>query len=190
MIVTHNMQQAARVSDRTAFFTAEVDPESDRRTGVLVEYDLHREDLLQPVRRADRELRHRPVRMTDDEAAQELPPRARRHPRRDRRARGASLVETIPRATQVLLDGDLPAPTSSSTTTRSIDERCFELEERCYAVLALQQPMASDLRRIIAAVKIIAEIERSADLCANICKAARRIYGNELDPSCAASSPR
>ncbi len=42
MIVTHNMQQAARVSDRTAFFTTEVNPESDRRTGVLVEYDPHR----------------------------------------------------------------------------------------------------------------------------------------------------
>jgi phosphate transport system ATP-binding protein len=39
IIVTHNMQQAARVSDRTAFFTTEVNPESDRRTGVLVEFD-------------------------------------------------------------------------------------------------------------------------------------------------------
>jgi phosphate transport system ATP-binding protein len=38
VIVTHNMQQAARVSDRTAFFTTEVNPHSDRRTGVLVEY--------------------------------------------------------------------------------------------------------------------------------------------------------
>ena len=39
VIVTHNMQQAARVSDRTAFFTAEVDSKSDQRTGLLVEYD-------------------------------------------------------------------------------------------------------------------------------------------------------
>jgi phosphate transport system ATP-binding protein len=40
VIVTHNMQQAARVSDRTAFFTAEVNPKSDTRSGILVEYDL------------------------------------------------------------------------------------------------------------------------------------------------------
>ncbi|HEY5950139.1 MAG TPA: phosphate ABC transporter ATP-binding protein PstB, partial [Kofleriaceae bacterium] len=40
VIVTHNMQQAARVSDRTAFFTAEVDPKAERRTGVLVEFDV------------------------------------------------------------------------------------------------------------------------------------------------------
>ncbi len=39
VIVTHNMQQAARVSDRCAFFTAEVSETSDTRTGVLVEYD-------------------------------------------------------------------------------------------------------------------------------------------------------
>jgi len=39
VIVTHNMQQAARVSDRTAFFTTEVNPDSDRRTGRLVEYN-------------------------------------------------------------------------------------------------------------------------------------------------------
>jgi phosphate transport system ATP-binding protein len=38
VIVTHNMQQAARVSDVTAFFTAEVDP-TGSRTGVLVEVD-------------------------------------------------------------------------------------------------------------------------------------------------------
>jgi phosphate transport system ATP-binding protein len=40
VIVTHNMQQAARVSDRTAFFTTEVNETSDTRTGLLVEYDL------------------------------------------------------------------------------------------------------------------------------------------------------
>ncbi|HVE46250.1 MAG TPA: phosphate ABC transporter ATP-binding protein PstB [Acidimicrobiales bacterium] len=39
VIVTHNMQQAARVSDRTAFFTAEVSKEGEDRTGVLVEMD-------------------------------------------------------------------------------------------------------------------------------------------------------
>jgi phosphate transport system ATP-binding protein len=39
VIVTHNMQQAARVSDRTSFLTTEVHPESGDRTGVLVEFD-------------------------------------------------------------------------------------------------------------------------------------------------------
>jgi phosphate transport system ATP-binding protein len=39
VIVTHNMQQAARVSDRTAFFTVEVDEKTGQRTGRIVEYD-------------------------------------------------------------------------------------------------------------------------------------------------------
>jgi phosphate transport system ATP-binding protein len=38
VIVTHNMQQATRVSDRTAFFSVLTDSKSDTRTGVLVEY--------------------------------------------------------------------------------------------------------------------------------------------------------
>ena len=39
IIVTHNMQQAARIADRTAFFTASVDEETGDRTGTLVEFD-------------------------------------------------------------------------------------------------------------------------------------------------------
>ena len=39
VIVTHNMQQAARVSDRTAFFTVDLDAAEGRRVGRLVEYD-------------------------------------------------------------------------------------------------------------------------------------------------------
>jgi phosphate transport system ATP-binding protein len=38
VIVTHNMQQATRVSDRTAFYSVLRDEASDVRTGVLVEY--------------------------------------------------------------------------------------------------------------------------------------------------------
>jgi phosphate transport system ATP-binding protein len=39
VIVTHNMQQAARVADMTAFFSVEVDQDGGRRNGILVEYD-------------------------------------------------------------------------------------------------------------------------------------------------------
>jgi len=39
VIVTHNMQQAARVADMTAFFSVEVGDDGDKRRGILVEYD-------------------------------------------------------------------------------------------------------------------------------------------------------
>jgi phosphate transport system ATP-binding protein len=48
VIVTHNMQQAARVSDMTAFFTAEIDAEADRRAGVLVEFDRTEKIFTRP----------------------------------------------------------------------------------------------------------------------------------------------
>jgi phosphate transport system ATP-binding protein len=49
VIVTHNMQQAARVSDRTAFFTAEAAEGTGDRTGLLVEYDRTDAIFTHPV---------------------------------------------------------------------------------------------------------------------------------------------
>ena len=49
MIVTHNMQQAARVADMTAFFSVEVDEAGGKRTGVLVEYDRTAEIFTTPA---------------------------------------------------------------------------------------------------------------------------------------------
>jgi phosphate transport system ATP-binding protein len=49
VIVTHNMQQAARVADMTAFFSVDVADEGRRRTGVLVEYDATRTIFTNPA---------------------------------------------------------------------------------------------------------------------------------------------
>jgi phosphate transport system ATP-binding protein len=49
VIVTHNMQQAARISDRTAFFTAEAAEGGGDRTGLLVEYDRTDSIFTQPA---------------------------------------------------------------------------------------------------------------------------------------------
>jgi phosphate transport system protein len=94
----------------------------------------------------------------------------------------ADLVEKIPRGTEVLLSGDLVAADRLISEDDIFDEASLALEERCYRMLALQGPVASDLREIVAAVKIVGELERSADLVVNICKATRRIYGHEIDP--------
>ncbi len=48
IIVTHNMQQAARVSDRTAFFTAEADEMTGARTGLLVEFNMTKAVFTNP----------------------------------------------------------------------------------------------------------------------------------------------
>jgi phosphate transport system ATP-binding protein len=48
VIVTHNMQQATRVSDRTAFFSVRVEGQNDTRTGILVEYGSTRQIFEDP----------------------------------------------------------------------------------------------------------------------------------------------
>ena len=95
----------------------------------------------------------------------------------------AFVTESIPRATNVLLTGDLEGADYIIKGDDEIDARTLDLEDRCVQLMALQAPVASDLRQLIAALRMISEVERSADLVCNICKAARRIYGHELDPS-------
>jgi phosphate transport system protein len=95
---------------------------------------------------------------------------------------GASVVELIPRVTEILLAQDLEGAEYVLRGDDEIDARTMEVEERALTVLALQAPVASDLRQVAALLKLAPENERSADLACNICKAARRIYGHELDP--------
>lgn len=102
---------------------------------------------------------------------------------RDTIVRMAGLVgETIPRGTESFLAGDLAEAQKIIEDDDAIDAMSVELEERCYQVLALQQPMASDLRAITTALWMNAEIERSGDLMANIAQATRRVYGNQVGP--------
>jgi len=95
---------------------------------------------------------------------------------------GASVIEAIPRATGVLLSGDLEGADYLVQADDEIDARSVDIEDRCFRALALQAPVARDLRELVAIIKISGELERSADLAVNICKAARRIYGHPIDP--------
>ena len=102
---------------------------------------------------------------------------------RDELVRLAGMVsEGIVRGTQALLDGDLQAAEELIVGDDVLDTLSLQIEDRCYQLLALQQPMATDLRSLITAIRMVAEIERSGDLVVNIMKAARRMYGTELGP--------
>ncbi|HEX2577802.1 MAG TPA: phosphate signaling complex protein PhoU [Aquihabitans sp.] len=92
----------------------------------------------------------------------------------------ALVTEGIPRATETLLAGDLGDAQAIIEGDDPLDAAAVELEERCYQQLALQQPMAGDLRSLVTAIRMIAEIERSGDLVVNIAKGSRRIFGTEL----------
>jgi phosphate transport system protein len=91
-------------------------------------------------------------------------------------------TETITRATQVLLDGDLPAVDAVVSNDDELDDLTHNIEERTYRLLALQQPMASDLRTLVGMLRSIHELERIGDLTVNIAKGTRRLYPADLDP--------
>lgn len=94
----------------------------------------------------------------------------------------AMVTELIPRATEVLCNSDLAAAQQLIADDDHLDVLALEIEEHCYALLTLQQPMATDLRSIVTALRLTSEIERSGDLMVNVAKAARRIYAIDLDP--------
>lgn len=94
----------------------------------------------------------------------------------------ASVTEAISRATAVLLESDLEGAEQVIRGDAAIDARCVELEERCISILALQSPVANELRQVLAILKMIAEVERSGDLAGSLCKVARRTYGHTLNP--------
>jgi phosphate transport system protein len=83
----------------------------------------------------------------------------------------------------VLLNSDLEGADYLLQADDEIDARAIDIEEKCFQELALQSPVAGDLRLLVSMIKIAGELERSADLAVNVCKAARRIYGHEIDPA-------
>jgi phosphate transport system protein len=91
-------------------------------------------------------------------------------------------VEAVPFGTDILLASDLVGADSLISRQDEVNRRCLVAEERCYQLIATQAPVAGDLRQIMTAVRMTAEIERSHALVVNIAKAARRIYGSPLDP--------
>jgi phosphate transport system protein len=94
----------------------------------------------------------------------------------------ARVTEALPRATLALLDMDPVVAQQLVDADDEIDARAACIEEDCLRLLTLQQPMASDLRAVVTAVKLSWEIERSGDLVVNISKTVRRIYGAPLGP--------
>lgn len=60
------------------------------------------------------------------------------------------------------------------TGDEPINHAHLDIDNRCFRLLALQQPLAADLRMILAAVKINSDLERVGDLAVNIAEAARR----------------
>lgn len=94
----------------------------------------------------------------------------------------AMVGESIGAGTHALLDSDLQMADRVIGGHRPIDELNASIELRTYQLFALKQPMAVDLRTLIAVLRILQELDLTGALMASIAKAARRLYPHDLPP--------
>jgi len=83
---------------------------------------------------------------------------------------GSMVEKAIGRSIEALKGRDLDMAHQVSSDDLKINERRFDIEEKCIQLIATQQPMASDLRTIICVLNIITEIERIGDYAEGIAK--------------------
>jgi phosphate transport system protein len=94
----------------------------------------------------------------------------------------AMVSESIGAGTQALLDADLAIVEQVLATNETIDQLEHDIERRAYELFARQQPMAIDLRMMLAVLRILHELELTGNLMVSVAKAARRLYPSELPP--------
>ena len=86
------------------------------------------------------------------------------------RALGQLVIVSITRAIDALRQQDVEAARKIVSDDRRIDQAQAALEEHVLAVMATQQPMAGDLRRLVAAIEIASELERIGDYAKGVAK--------------------
>ena len=79
----------------------------------------------------------------------------------------------VSRATQALLTADADIAEQVISDDAAIDAARERVEDRSFQLLALQQPVASDLRMLVAGLRMVADLERMGDLSVHVAKVAR-----------------
>jgi phosphate transport system protein len=92
-------------------------------------------------------------------------------------------ASAMSRATTALLDADLRLAESVIAADAVIDRRREELDLLSFDLLALQQPVATDLRMIVTSMRMSADIERMGDLARHVAKVARLRYPDSAVPA-------
>ena len=89
-------------------------------------------------------------------------------------AMGGLAEDRVRTAVRALIERDSASMTDVVARDGDINSLHVEIDDRCFKLLALHQPMAGDLRTIVAAAKINSDLERVGDLAVNIAEAALR----------------
>jgi phosphate transport system protein len=86
------------------------------------------------------------------------------------------------KATTALLDADVAVADLVIAGDERIDATRESIEQRCFTLLARQQPVATDLRTVTAAMRIVADLERMGDLAVHVAKVARMRFPDHAVP--------
>ncbi len=87
---------------------------------------------------------------------------------------GDLVLQAVDRALEALRQHDPEGARAVIAADAEINERRFEVEERCLSLIATQQPAAKDLRTIVAAIHMVSDLERMGDHAVGIAKAVVR----------------
>jgi phosphate transport system protein len=93
-----------------------------------------------------------------------------------------SVGSAMSTATTALLDADVALADLVIAGDERIDAVRESIEERCFTLLARQQPVATDLRSITTAMRIVGDLERMGDLAEHIAKVARMRFPEHAVP--------
>lgn len=99
---------------------------------------------------------------------------------RELHAMGVLVQQAISDAVTALATRDVPAAQMVVDRDQDVNRVYATIERGCLELLALQQPMAGDLRRIAATLKVITDLERMADHAVDIAKVVIRLGGEPL----------
>ena len=97
-------------------------------------------------------------------------------------AMSVQVADAMERATRALLEVDLSLAEQVISDDTKVDDARAECEEQAYALLALQAPVATDLRTVLAAIHAAESLERMGDLALHVAKAARRRHPEPVLP--------
>jgi phosphate transport system protein len=92
----------------------------------------------------------------------------------------AMVAEDLPGATHALLSGNNDVIDVLTERERAIDSLYLEIEDLANREIALQAPVASDLRFLLSVLRIVPELERTHDLVMQIASRANHILGEDL----------
>lgn len=152
VVVTHNMQQAVRVSDDTAFFlVGEMVEFGDTKTIFLIRRINGQKIILQEVWL---------MRSKFDEQLRLL--------NQEMMYMGTMIEDSIQKAIEALIAQNAQLAEKIMNSDSDVDHEQKKIENICFNLLMQQQPVARDLRVISAAMKMVTDMERIGDHAADI----------------------